>query len=85
MSTRRRTFPSFPDFLVQDPHGPAPILRIRAEYRDIFGEPDVKGRQGRKRMEEEDITEVMARMVRDFSRQRERRDEVYEYDRREFD
>ena len=32
-------------------------------------------------MEEEDITEVMARMVRDFARQRERRDE---YDRHEF-
>ena len=31
-------------------------------------------------MEEEDITEVMKRMVRDFTRQRERRDEAYEYD-----
>ena len=35
-------------------------------------------------MEEEDITEIMARMVRDFIRERERRDEVYEYDRHEF-
>ena len=35
-------------------------------------------------MEEEDITEVMARMVRDFARQRERWDEVHEYDRHEF-
>ena len=35
-------------------------------------------------MEEEDITEVMKRMVRDFARQRERQDEVYKYDRREF-
>ena len=33
-------------------------------------------------MEEEDITEVMVRMVRDFARQRERR--AYKYDRREF-
>ena len=36
-------------------------------------------------MEEEDITEVMARMVRDFVRQRERRDEAYELSRQEFD
>ena len=35
-------------------------------------------------MEEEDITEVMKRMVRDFARQRERRDVAYEYDRHEF-
>ena len=32
-------------------------------------------------MEEEDITEVMAR---DFARKRESRDDAYEYDRREF-
>ena len=31
--------------LVQDPRGPAPFLCIRADIRDIFGEPDVK--QGR--------------------------------------
>ena len=35
-------------------------------------------------MEEEDITEVMKRMVRDFARRRERREEAYKYDRREF-
>ena len=35
-------------------------------------------------MEEEDITEAMKRMVRDFARQRERQDEAYKYDRREF-
>mgnify|MGYP000022839779 CR=1 FL=1 len=34
-------------------------------------------------MEVEDITEVMEKMVRDFARQRERRDKAYEYDRRE--
>ena len=33
---------SFLDSLVQGPRGPAPFLRIRAEYRDIFGETDVK-------------------------------------------
>ena len=36
-------------------------------------------------MEEEDITELMARMVSDFARQRERWGEAYKYDRREFD
>ena len=36
-------------------------------------------------MEEEDITKVMARMVRNFARQRGRIDDAYEYDRREFD
>ena len=35
-------------------------------------------------MEEEDITEVMARMVSDFTKQKERQDEACEYDRREF-
>ena len=35
-------------------------------------------------MEAEDITEVMEKMVRDFARQRERRDEAYMYDRLEF-
>jgi hypothetical protein len=35
-------------------------------------------------MEEEDTTEVIRRMVRDFARQRERWDEACEYDRREF-
>ena len=35
-------------------------------------------------MEEEDITEVVARMVSDFVRQRERQGEAYEYDRHEF-
>ena len=35
-------------------------------------------------MEEEDITEVVARMVSDFARQRERRGEAYEYDGCEF-
>ena len=35
-------------------------------------------------MEEEDITEVMARMVSDFAKQKERRDEACEYDRCEF-
>ena len=35
-------------------------------------------------MEEEDITEVMARMVSDFAKQNERRDEACEYDRCEF-
>ena len=34
-------------------------------------------------MEEEDITEVMVRMVMDFVRQRERRDEAYEYEKPE--
>ena len=34
--------PSMFDSLVRDLRGPAPFLRIRAEYRDIFGEPDVK-------------------------------------------
>ena len=28
---------------VQDPHGPALLLRIRVDSRDIFGEPDMKG------------------------------------------
>ena len=35
--------PHLPDSLVQDPHGPAPFLRTLADFRDIFGEPDVKG------------------------------------------
>ena len=35
-------------------------------------------------MEEEDITEVMERMVIDFAKQKERRDEACEYDQREF-
>ena len=35
-------------------------------------------------MEDGDITEVMKRMVRDFARPRERRDEPCEYDRHEF-
>ena len=35
-------------------------------------------------MEEEDITEVMARMVSDFAKQKERFEKAYEYDRREF-
>ena len=34
---------------------------------------------------EEDITEVMAWMVSDFARQRERRGEAYKYDRHKFD
>ena len=37
-----RTFPSFHDFLVQDPCGPALFLRIRTDYLDIFGELNVK-------------------------------------------
>ena len=28
--------------MVRDPRGPARLLRIREEYLDIFGEPDVK-------------------------------------------
>jgi hypothetical protein len=35
-------------------------------------------------MEEEDTTELIKRMLRDFARRRERRDEACEYDRREF-
>ena len=35
-------------------------------------------------MEEEDITDVMARMVSDFAKQKERWDEACEHDRREF-
>ena len=35
-------------------------------------------------MEDGDIAEVMKRMARDFARRKERRDEVYKYDRREF-
>ena len=35
-------------------------------------------------MEEEDIMEVMARMVSDFAKQKERLEKAYEYDRREF-
>ena len=35
-------------------------------------------------MEEEDITEVIARMVTDFAKQKERREEAYEYDQCEF-
>ena len=35
-------------------------------------------------MEEEDIAELMARMVSDFAKQKERRDEACEYDGREF-
>ena len=35
-------------------------------------------------MEDGDIKEVMKRMVRDYARRRERRDEACEYDRREF-
>ena len=30
------------DSLVQDPRGPARLLRIREDNLDIFGEPDVK-------------------------------------------
>ena len=29
--------------LVQDPRGPALLLRIRADFRGIFGEPGMKG------------------------------------------
>ena len=35
-------------------------------------------------MEEEDITEVMVKMVSDCAKQKERRDEAYEYDRHKF-
>ena len=36
-------------------------------------------------MEAGDIAEVITRMARDFARRRERREEAYKYDRREFD
>ena len=52
--TRRRTFP-LSLFLIpwfKTPCGPAPFLCIRVVYRDIFGEPDVKGgAKGFRRME----------------------------------
>ena len=34
--------PHIRDSLVQDPRGPARLLRIRENNLDIFGEPDVK-------------------------------------------
>ena len=36
-------------------------------------------------MEDRDIAEVITRIERDFARSRERREEAYKYDRREFD
>ena len=38
-----------------------------------------------KEMEDGDIAEVITRMTRDFARRRERREEAYKYERREFD
>ena len=44
------------------------------EFRDIFGERDVKGRLGRMMMEEENFEEMMLSMIMKFSKERERLD-----------
>ena len=56
--------PHFPDSLVQDPRGSAPFLRIRVDFRDIVGEPDVKGGgKGIQKMRGSELAEAMAVVV----------------------
>ena len=60
--------------LVQQPYGPTQADTQAVEFRDIFGERDVKGRLGRMMMEEENFEEMMLSMIMKFSKERERLD-----------
>ena len=47
---------------------------MHADFRDIFGEPDVKGRQGRMELEDDDLTEMVVEVVMEFGQATMRRE-----------
>ena len=47
---------------------------VPAEYRNIFGEPDVKRRQERMELEDDDLEEMVAEVVMAFGRVAMRRE-----------
>ena len=57
---------------------PPKILHVLADFRDIFGEPDVKRQQGRTEIEDEDFdfVEMMEKIVMDAKRKKARQDVV---------